>query len=124
MKEEATCLYCTEYDGVTGKCRQNANQNKYKCTGNWCVKVEGRINGHWTEMRGCAPFNPLAGDACVKIKTTQLSTFMGTDAIAQKYDLTQCFCNSGSRCNGVSRPPVVGSSFIFFIAAVLFILPR
>ncbi|KAH7705168.1 Protein Y17G7B.23 a, partial [Aphelenchoides avenae] len=78
-----TCVQCAEYDGVTQKCGMDATLNKDKCTGNYCVKVEGKINGNSIKMRGCAPFNPLASDGCVQIKTTQLISFLGTKAIPQ-----------------------------------------
>ncbi|KAH7707339.1 hypothetical protein AAVH_25433 [Aphelenchoides avenae] len=116
------CASCQEYDGIGEKCRQDVSE-KRRCNGNWCTKIEGRIAGHWTEIRGCAPFNPLVSESkrlarvrvitvrldCVKIKREEVSALVGID-IKQEYDLTQCFCNSESRCNGAHRLENAGAA--------------
>uniref|UniRef100_A0A915LK10 Uncharacterized protein n=1 Tax=Meloidogyne javanica TaxID=6303 RepID=A0A915LK10_MELJA len=89
------CLKCMRND-MEGDCHRDV---RTYCTGAWCTKTIGYHNGHWLEMRGCSPFNPLNTQSCVTIERQSELSQLGDIQIPQHLSVEQCFC-SGQRCNG------------------------
>ncbi|CAD5218048.1 unnamed protein product [Bursaphelenchus xylophilus] len=87
------CLECTHFDGE-GSCEHDSKQT---CTGPYCVKAIGKLNGRRFEHRGCTAINPLQVDYCYNFNRPINSSLLGM-SINQEFSGTQCICGN-QRCN-------------------------
>uniref|UniRef100_A0A183BZ59 Protein quiver n=1 Tax=Globodera pallida TaxID=36090 RepID=A0A183BZ59_GLOPA len=88
------CVQCSRYDW-DGDCHWNIREY---CTGAWCTKTIGYVNGRWLEQRGCAPINPLNSQVCTKIETESALTELSGQDVKMRMSTEQCFCKQ-NRCN-------------------------
>ncbi|VDL72043.1 unnamed protein product [Nippostrongylus brasiliensis] len=65
---KTNCVKSMYYDGT------GADDKKNSCSGAYCTKVEGKLNGRKYVERGCAPISPYVTDVCFNIRSN--TTFM------------------------------------------------
>ncbi|CAD5212611.1 unnamed protein product [Bursaphelenchus okinawaensis] len=84
------CIECTHFDGE-GWCNWDS---KVTCTGSYCTKVVGSLNGRRFEHRGCTSINPLQVDYCYPFNRPINISLLGM-SINQELKGTQCICAAG-----------------------------
>ncbi|KAL3121142.1 hypothetical protein niasHT_006047 [Heterodera trifolii] len=111
------CLQCSRYDW-DGDCHWNYREY---CTGAWCTKTIGYVNGRWLEQRGCAPFNPLNSQICTKVETNAALSELSGQNIDIHVSSEQCFCNQ-NRCNGTFTPKTLTALSVLWPLILAFFL--
>ncbi|WKX95072.1 hypothetical protein Q1695_011934 [Nippostrongylus brasiliensis] len=116
---KTNCVKSMYYDGT------GADDKKNSCSGAYCTKVEGKLNGRKYVERGCAPISPYVTDVCFNIRSN--TTFMsgpGDGGIVSRSKRSldailhgkECFCSS-SYCNASSEQLHLS----FFISILLLV---
>ncbi|KAI6172003.1 hypothetical protein M3Y98_00924600 [Aphelenchoides besseyi] len=90
------CIECSHVDG-RGRCHHDT---KTTCAGAYCTKLNGKLNGRWFEIRGCANINPLGVLTCTSYQKTMVIEQLG-GSINQSYWANSCMCQ-GESCNTAS----------------------
>ncbi|KAI6227979.1 hypothetical protein M3Y95_00573900 [Aphelenchoides besseyi] len=117
LSSKTRCIECSHVDG-RGRCHHDT---KTSCTGAYCTKLNGKLNGRWFEIRGCSNINPLGVLTCTGYqKTMVIEQLAGT--INQSYWANSCMCQ-GEICNVAasfsSFLPIITIAIAVFICTIL-----
>ncbi|CAD5213820.1 unnamed protein product [Bursaphelenchus xylophilus] len=111
-KDNVRCVECKYYDGY-GHCWWDTRDY---CSGAYCTKNIGSLNGRRYEIRGCSGIRPLNADYCYTFEDQHDIDFLGAQ-ISFKNEGTQCVCEGGT-CNGSRRESI---NFLMGISMILLI---
>ncbi|CAD5210654.1 unnamed protein product [Bursaphelenchus okinawaensis] len=114
LKTSIQCISCKYFDGY-GHCWWDT-QNF--CTGAYCIKNIGTVNGRRYEIRGCAGIRPLHVDYCYDFEDEKELLFLG-EHLALKTKGTQCVCDGG-RCN--DSPPRVSNTISYIFTIIIMVI--